>query len=121
MYTDNEIYFPHHIIPSLKTLRGETWQQLIERVACRPECHEDTLAFMVMISKLNGCVSCETDSYRAMRGCTACTVQTLRRFKGPDEELVALFEEALKEIRGFARQHPSLGHLVEREWAEQPG
>src|SRR5215203_2358551 len=84
MYADNELLFPYHAIPSLKKLRGPRWQALVERVMCLPETHEETLALMLMMVRLNGCVSCETDSYRAMKGCSACAIQTLRRFKGED-------------------------------------
>ena len=37
-----------------------------------------------------------------MRGCTACARQTLRRFKGSDDELLALYEKALAEWRSPA-------------------
>ncbi|MEO0564810.1 MAG: hypothetical protein AAF125_22075 [Chloroflexota bacterium] len=121
MYTNNELYFPHYVIPSLKNLRGEAWYELVSRVAALPECHEETLAFMLMMSRLNGCVTCETDSYRAMRGCAACTIQTLRRFKGPDEALIAAFEDSLADIREFVAQGTSLSTVISVENAEQLG
>ncbi len=107
MYTDNALLFPRQAIPSLRRLRGPEWEKLVDRVTCLPETHEETLAFMMMMIRLNGCVGCETDSYRAMRGCTACTVQTLRRYKGEDAELLALFADALADIRSFAHGNPS--------------
>lgn len=109
MYTNNELMFPHHIIPALRGTRGPQFQALVERVSARSQFHEDTLAFMSMMMKLNGCVPCETDSFRAMRGCLPCAVQTLRRFKGTDDELMALFELALKDVRQFALSHPQYG------------
>jgi hypothetical protein len=112
MYTNNEILFPHSAIISLRDLRGAQWQALVERVLKLPETHEDTLAFMLMLIRLNGCMSCETDSYRAMRGCAACAIQTLRRHKGDDAELIGLFEEALDDVRGFARQNSSLDFII---------
>ena len=105
MYTSNDILFPRHVIPSLKNMRGEVWCALVERVSTLPETHEETLAFMLMMVRLNGCLSCETDSYRAMRGCAACAHQTLRRFKGEDSELVEMFDKALKDSRAFALKH----------------
>lgn len=102
MYSDNDILFPHHVIPQLKQLGGERWQALVERVVRLPENHEETLAFMLMMVRLNGCLACETDSYRAMRGCTACAQQTLRRHKGGDDDLLVRFERALDEVRRFA-------------------
>lgn len=104
MYTNNDILFPHSAIPSLKGLRGKEWNALVEHILTLPENHEETLAFMLTMIRLNGCMSCETDSYRAMRGCAACTIQTLRRFKDDDSQLFALYEQALKEVRTFAYQ-----------------
>ena len=67
MYAENELMFPNHAIPSLRRLRGPQWQALIERIMRLPETHEETLALMMMMIRLNGCVACETDSYRAGR------------------------------------------------------
>lgn len=109
MYTENEIMFPHHAIPALRQLRGPEWQALVERVLAGAQLHDETLAFMLMMVRLNGCVPCETDSYRAMRGCAACAVQTLRRYKGEDSELIRLFDEALRDVRAFSQMHPRYG------------
>ncbi|HLV36000.1 MAG TPA: hypothetical protein VKY59_12830 [Spirillospora sp.] len=106
MYTDNALMFPHRAIASLRSMRGQQWQALCDRVLALPETHEETLAFMLMMIRLNGCLGCETDSYRAMRGCAACAQQTLRRYKGSDEELLAAFEVALHDIRDFAISAP---------------
>ncbi len=103
MYTSNELLFPHHVIPSLKKLRGPEWRALVERVLSLPETHEETLAFMLMMIRLNGCMACETDSYRAMKGCAACALQTLRRYKGDDAELLEQYRQALDDVRDFAR------------------
>jgi hypothetical protein len=109
MYTNNEILFPHHVIPSLRNLRGPKWRDLVSRIMKLPEAHEETLAFMLMMIRVNGCMACETDSFRAMRGCAACAAQTLRRYKGDDEELLDLFEQALEDVRAFAGHHTELG------------
>ena len=109
MYTNNELMFPYHVIPSLKKLRGPEWQILVERITTLSEFHEETLAFMLMMVRLNGCVGCETDSYRAMKGCAACAQQTLRRYKGEDDELIDSFQQALVDVRKFAETHPKIG------------
>jgi len=106
MYTDNALMFPRHVIPSLKHIRGPKWQSLVEQIASLPDNHEESLAFMLMMIRLNGCLACETDSYRAMRGCTACAHQTLRRYKGSDDDLIAAYEDALEDLRAFAQKSP---------------
>lgn len=120
MYTDNELMFPHYVIPSLKKLRGPEWQTLVERIITLSEFHEETLAFMLMMVRLNGCVGCETDSYRAMKGCAACAQQTLRRYKGEDDELIASYEQALTDVRKFAESHPKIGIQSENDFKQTP-
>lgn len=102
MYTQNEILFPHHAIADLRAARGPQWQSLVDNVLAAEETHETTLAFMLMMIDLNGCMECETDSYRAMRGCHLCALQTLRRYKGSDEALILKFQNALDRIREIA-------------------
>ena len=118
MYTKNELMFPSYVIPKLRDVRGENWRMLVDRVASLPETHEEVLAFMLLMIRLNGCLPCETDSYRAMRGCTMCTLQSLRRFKEPDERLLDMYIEALEDIRTFQTEThvPALLHdlMVER-------
>lgn len=113
MYTANELFFPHHIIPVLRSLRGEEWASLVDRIGQLPECHEEKLAFVLMMIKLNGCLSCETDSYRAMKGCAACAQQTLRRFKGDDDELLEIYRDALQDVQRYSSQGRSLAQLIQ--------
>jgi hypothetical protein len=126
MYASNALFFPHHLIPTLRRLRGAEWQALIERVITLPELHEETLALMLMVARLDGCAACETDSYRAMRGCAACAAQTLRRYKGSDADLLEAYENALADIRAFTTAHcamqpPSLfGDVIAQASRVQP-
>ncbi len=101
MYTDNEILFPHYAIPALRNTRGPGWRRLIDRLSSKAETSVEVLALMSLMIELNGCLACETDSYRAMRGCTACAQQTLRRFKGSDEELISRYDESVAKIRAL--------------------
>lgn len=73
--------------------------QLIDDLSTKHETSVEVLALMSLMIELNGCLACETDSYRAMRGCTACAQQTLRRYKGSDQELICLYEESVARMR----------------------
>ena len=99
MYADNEILFPHYAIPALRSTRGEQWRQLIDTISTKRETSIEVIALMSVMIELNGCLGCETDSYRAMRGCTPCAQQTLRRFKGSDQELIRLYESSVARLR----------------------
>ncbi len=101
MYAKNEIMFPPYAIPLLREQRGPEWQRLVDRVLSLEEDHPEALAFCLMMIRLDGCMECETDSYRAMRGCCTCAAQTLRRYKGNDRELLKLYKAALKDVEGF--------------------
>lgn len=101
MYSDNEILFPHYAIPALRNTRGRAWMELIDGVSGKAETSTEVIALMAMMIELNGCLACETDSYRAMRGCTSCAQQTLRRFKGSDDELIGLYHDAVAKIRAL--------------------
>jgi hypothetical protein len=101
MYASNQLMFPHSVIASLQDLRGPKWAALVGRIATLGESDEECLALMLTMIRLNGCIVCETDSYRAMRGCGACAVQTLRRYKGTDEELLAAYAVALDDVRRY--------------------
>lgn len=99
--TDTEILFPARIIPQLGRLRGRDWRGLVEHVTRLPEGHPDSLAFSLMMIRLDGCVTCQCDSYKAMRGCTYCALTTLSRYKGQDSDLLNQFERAREDVNGF--------------------
>ncbi len=101
MYADNELLFPVHVISNLQHSRGDEWCALVERVSNLPEGDIELLAFSLMMIRLDGCLSCETDSYRAMRGCKACSKQSLRRYKGSDMELLSIYQQALEDVHQY--------------------
>lgn len=104
MYAENEILFPPYVIPSLRDARGPLWRDLVDRVSRLPEEQPENLGFSLLMIRLDGCLNCETDSYRAMRGCLACAQQTLRRFKGSDQELIDRYNKAVQDISVFMGQ-----------------
>ena len=99
MYVNTEIMFPSNVIPALRDASGPAWRGLVDRVAGLEDTHPESLAFALMMIRLDGCLECETDSFRAMRGCPACALQTVRRFRGKERELVKLYQAALKEVQ----------------------
>ncbi len=101
MYADNELLFPVHVISNLQHSRGDEWCALVERVSNIPEGDIEVLAFSLMMIRLDGCLSCETDSYRAMRGCKVCSKQSLRRYKGSDLELISIYQQALEDVQQY--------------------
>ena len=99
--SDTEMLFPSRVIPTLKNLRGTAWRNLVEKVAQQEDGADGTLAFGLMMIRLNGCLTCQSDSYKAMRGCTACAQQMICRFKDSDEALIKLFKQAKQEVNEY--------------------
>lgn len=95
--SDTEVLFPMRAIPGLKGLRGSKWDELIEFILNEAN-DEEKLAFVLTVVRLVGCSGCNADSFRAMRGCTKCAQQSIRRFRGDDLDLIKLFEKSKLEI-----------------------
>lgn len=102
MYNDDtDLLFPPRVIPNLRDLRGDIWQNLIDKVSKAEPTDIQRLAFVLLMVRMGGCTSCHADSYRAMRGCTHCSQQTIRRYRGSDKELIDLFTKTYKEIEEY--------------------
>ena len=115
MYPDSEMLFASHCIPELRDLRGPKWAQLVDRVAVLPDGHIDVLGFSLTVIGLSSCLTCDLDSYRATLGCCTCAQRSVSGFKGPDEELIALFEEKRREVQEYVASDDvpeSIGALV---------
>lgn len=99
--SDTDLLFPPRLISSLRNLRGKSWQSLVDRVLHVEPTHVERLAFVLMMSKMGGCVSCKADSFRALRGCSQCARQTIHRFRGTEQDLIDLFDLCCKEIQKY--------------------
>jgi hypothetical protein len=106
--SDTELLFPLRVIASLGAVRSGPWQDLVEKVT-RPDASllEQT-ALVLMMVRLGGCVGCNADSFRAMKGCTACARQTIRRFRGGDPELLDLYQQAYREMEQYFQKRKNL-------------
>ena len=95
---ETDLIFPPRAIHALSTERGATWQDLVGGVEKSGRNSLDETAFVLIMARLNACGTCNADSFRAMNGCTTCARQSLKRFRGGDEELVRLFQAAKGEV-----------------------
>jgi hypothetical protein len=64
------------------------------------------LALVLTVARLSGCTDCNSDSYRAAQGCTACAGQALKRHHGTDRELVRLYDTTRAEVEAHLARHP---------------
>jgi hypothetical protein len=117
MYPKADLLFPPRMIPLLRNLRGPEWADLVDRVTKLPETAPETLAFTLMMVRLDGCVKCHEGSFKYMRGCQVCATQTVMQFKGTDDDLFALYQKARRDIDAHLAGYPV---LEEDEVEEEP-
>lgn len=110
-YSKYELLFTPHLIPTLRDLRGAEWEGLVDTLSDLPETHPDALAFSLMMIDLDGCLTCEMDSYRAQRGCAQCARQAVLSFKGTDTQLIRRFDQAKQEINQKMEELPPVMQL----------
>jgi hypothetical protein len=99
MYVQTEILYPPRVTPQLREACGAEWRKLVDHVTTLDEAHPENLAFTLTMIRLDGCLDCETDSFRAMRGCAACALQNLRKFRKNEKDLLKQYKAALKEVQ----------------------
>jgi hypothetical protein len=101
---NTELLFPLRAVSNLLDVRGREWRKLVEQVNREDALLIDQLAFILTVVKQAGCVSCNSDSFRAIRGCAQCSVQAIRRFKGSDAELLDLYQQSRIEVEKFLKK-----------------
>lgn len=99
--TDTELLFPLRVIPSLVDVRGTEWQKLIEHLSDDQTDDSEKIAMTALVVKLAGCAGCNTDSFRAMKGCTQCARLIIKRYKGNDAELIRNYQDSYKEVVNY--------------------
>jgi hypothetical protein len=99
-----ELIFPTRLVSDLSDIRGETWQNLVRKISEYEYTSVDRYAFTLLMVRLGNCTTCQSDSYRAMRGCIHCARQSVTRFRGSDEELLDMFAEAYDDVKQYLDQ-----------------
>ena len=101
MYPKAEVLFPSPLISHLRDLCGPKWMELVDWVDKLPETDPDNLAFCLLMIRLDGCLKCYSGSYKFMRGCEACAIQSVMQFKGDEEDLLELYAVAQQDIQNY--------------------
>jgi len=93
-----DLLFPSRAIEYLQDLRGEGWKKLVRSLIDLEPTDPERIAFVLLMVRIGGCASCQSDSFRAMRGCVLCSSTTIKRYKGNDQTLIDLYKEAKKDV-----------------------
>ena len=99
--SETEVLFPLRFAEELVDLRDDEWKKLVKFIISDQASRTDRVAFILFMVRLNGCVGCNADSYRAMRGCITCARLAIKRYKSGDDDLIHVFEQAKNEIVSF--------------------
>ncbi len=93
-----EILFAPWAVKSLRDARGARWRRLVEQVTGLPEDDPDSLAFQLLMIRVNSCITCDARKYMERGGCARCAATTLSFSKETEESLIARYKAARKEI-----------------------
>jgi hypothetical protein len=101
---ETEILFPAYLIPELREVRGEKWKHFIDSFSDSPDKTGLESGLVLFLVKQGGCIGCNADSFRAMRGCKQCSQQTTKRFKGSDQSIIDQVISAKMEIENWLKK-----------------
>lgn len=93
-----DLIFPSRAIELLGNIRTERWENLVNDLLELEPTDPARIAFVLLMVRIGGCTSCQSDSFRAMRGCILCSITTIKRYKGDDQNLIDLYDDAKKDI-----------------------
>jgi hypothetical protein len=99
-----DLLFPSRAIEFLSKARGDGWESLINKLAGLEPTNPDRIAFVLMMVRIGGCASCQSDSFRAMRGCILCSSTTVKRYKGNDQTLIDMYNEAKVDLNRYMEE-----------------
>ena len=102
MFNPNtDLIFPPRAIHALAEERTDAWQELVRTVEnAGPNSLEQT-AFILVMARMSACATCNSDSFRALNGCATCARQSLKRYRGTDQDLQELFNTARDEVERY--------------------
>ena len=101
---ETDLLFPARVVPALSELRGEAWQKLVAGVQAAGPDSLELMAFILMMARLNNCATCNSDSFRAMNGCTTCAKQSIKRSHETDQALTAIYQAARAEVEQYLQK-----------------
>lgn len=102
---DTELIFPLRVAPLIADSHDAEWKALVEFVVSVEADTLDQLGFVLTMARLAGCASCNSDSFRAMRGCTQCAIQTIRRQHLKGSDLRSMFKQNRLEVENYTKEH----------------
>ncbi len=98
---DTEMIFPLRVIHTLRDLRSGEWPKFIDALTQKTAEPVDQFAFVLLMVRLGGCLGCNADAFRAMKGCAQCARQTIRRYRGSDTDFFRQYNNVRAEVQKY--------------------
>jgi hypothetical protein len=97
VYT-TQISFPVSAIKELRGIRTHAWDGFIDQIIQLDPGNSEVIGLVLLMTRLCGCTTCNSDSFRMLKGCEECGKQAMRRIKSQDDELFSTHDNCVKEI-----------------------
>ena len=95
---DTELLFPLRVAPTLRDLHSAGWRKVVDKaIKADPESPE-AVSFVLAMARIDGCHTCNSDSFRAMKGCTLCAQDAVRRYRGGEKALLKVVDKARVDV-----------------------
>lgn len=95
---DTELIFPLRVTAAIRDLHGAAWRKAIDRATKAGPDSPEAVTFVLAMARIDGCHTCNADSFRAMKGCTLCAQDAVRRYRGGERGLLKQVEKAEKDL-----------------------
>jgi hypothetical protein len=93
-----QISFPVSAIKQLKGMRSIAWDRFLDKIIPLDSDDPEVIGFVLMMTRQCNCTTCNSDSFRMLKGCEECGKQAIRRIKFNDDELISFHINCVKEI-----------------------
>jgi hypothetical protein len=100
---DTELIFPLRVATSLRDLHGAAWRKVVDKAAKSAPDSPGAVSFVLAMARVDGCSSCNADSFRAMKGCTLCAQDAVRRYRGGEKALLKQVKKAESDLVGWGQ------------------
>ena len=100
---DTELIYPLRVNPAIRDLHGPAWRKAADKALKAGPDGPDAVIFVLAMARVNSCHTCNADSFRAMKGCTLCAQDNVRRYRGGEKALLRQVEKAEKELGSLDR------------------
>jgi hypothetical protein len=99
---DTELLFPIRVATSLRGLHGAGWRKAVDHAAKADPESPAAISFVLAMARIDGCHSCNADSFRAMKGCTLCAQDAVRRYRRGEKGLLKVVEKAKGDVEKWS-------------------